>query len=103
MLTALLDKNINKTAYDKQRNLPATMSAYTEIVCPCTTRQARYKKYRPGALTPPRSSYSPSLSLGTGVDLSAHYNHIDNLHLLQLTFRVYSCTPQRKKSPFVLI
>jgi hypothetical protein len=43
------------------------MSAYTEIICPCTTRQARYKKYSPDAQTPPSGSYSPSLSLGTGI------------------------------------
>jgi hypothetical protein len=26
------------------------MSAYTKMICPCTTRQALYKKYSPDAL-----------------------------------------------------
>jgi hypothetical protein len=47
------------------------MSAYTEIICPCTTHQAQYKKYSSAALTPPSGSYSPSLKLGTGI--SAHW------------------------------
>jgi hypothetical protein len=46
------------------------MSADTDIICPCTTRPTRYKKYSPDALKPPSSSCSPSLSLGTGI--SAH-------------------------------
>jgi hypothetical protein len=46
----------------------SAMSAYTEIICPCTTRQAQYQKYSPDALTPPSFSYSPSLSLGTGIE-----------------------------------
>jgi hypothetical protein len=46
------------------------MSAYTEIICPYTTRQTQYKKYSPDTLTPPSNSYSPSLLLGTGI--SAH-------------------------------
>jgi hypothetical protein len=86
------------------------MNAFTEIICPCTTRQARYKKYTgsPDALTPPSGSYSwtwtwpeperclrpswamfvarhassdmgtysPSLSLGTGI--SAHWILTEN-------------------------
>jgi hypothetical protein len=47
------------------------MSAYTKIICPCTTGQARYNNYSPDTLTPPSGSYSPSLSLGTGI--SAHW------------------------------
>jgi hypothetical protein len=43
------------------------MSEYTKIICPYTMRSARYKKYRPDALTPPSGSYSPSLLLGTGM------------------------------------
>jgi hypothetical protein len=34
------------------------------------SRQTRYQKHSPDALTPPSGSYSPSLSLGTG--RSAH-------------------------------
>jgi hypothetical protein len=45
----------------------ASMSAYAEIICPCTTCQTRLKKYSPDALTPPSGSYSPSLSLETGM------------------------------------
>jgi hypothetical protein len=37
----------------------ATLSAYTEIICPCTTRWTGYKKYSPDALMPPSGSYSP--------------------------------------------
>jgi hypothetical protein len=44
------------------------MSAYTEIICPCAIRQARYKKSSPDLLTPPSGGYSPSLSLGTGIN-----------------------------------
>jgi hypothetical protein len=32
-----------------------------EIICPCTTRQAHYKKYSPDALTPPSGSYFSAL------------------------------------------
>jgi hypothetical protein len=47
------------------------MSVYSEFICPCTTRQARYKKYSPDTLTPPSGSkYSTSLSLG--MDIDAH-------------------------------
>jgi hypothetical protein len=42
------------------------MRAYTEIICPYTTHQAQCKI----VLTPPSGSYSPLLSLGTGI--SAH-------------------------------
>jgi hypothetical protein len=49
-------------------SIPASsMSADTEIICPCTTCQTRYKKYGPDALTPPSGGNSPSLSLGTGI------------------------------------
>jgi hypothetical protein len=44
--------------------LSAVMSAYIEIICPCTTRQARYKKFSPDT---PSGNFPPSLSLGTGI------------------------------------
>jgi hypothetical protein len=56
-----------------------TMSAYTEIICPCTMRQARYKKYSPDTLMPPSRSYSPPLSLGTSI--SAHWAKGDNINI----------------------
>jgi hypothetical protein len=51
-----------------------SMSAYTEIICPCTMRQAHCKKYSPDALMPPSGSYSPSLLLGTGIDTALVLN-----------------------------
>jgi hypothetical protein len=46
---------VKTLTYMEQRR----MSAYTKIICPCTKRQAGYKKYSPDALTPPSRSYFP--------------------------------------------
>jgi hypothetical protein len=68
------------------------VSAYTEIISPCTKRRARYKKYSPDALMPPSGSYFSSLLL-TGI--STHYFYVLVFHLavnwlLLNAFDIYS-------------
>jgi hypothetical protein len=60
----------NTRSYDGCAMLLSWISAYTEIICPYTMCHARYKKSSLDALVPPSGSYSPSISLGTGI--SAH-------------------------------
>jgi hypothetical protein len=45
----------------------SSMSDYTKIIFPCKPRLGQYKISSPATLKPPSSSYSPLLSLGTGI------------------------------------
>jgi hypothetical protein len=68
------------------------MSTYADIIWPCTTRQARNKKYSPDALTPPSFCYFPSLSLGTGISaFSLPHGITETCNLIMHRWRHAQC------------
>jgi hypothetical protein len=67
------------------------MSAYTEIICPYTTRQTQYEKYSPDPLTSPNGSYFPSLSLVTGIYGHKQHNLVSSKDVTPSETRPEQC------------
>jgi hypothetical protein len=61
------------------------MSAYTEIIFPCKPHPGRYKKSSTDTTAPPSGSYSPLLSLWTGIsDHCSEYSVIGLLAIISI-------------------
>jgi hypothetical protein len=75
-----------------------SIRAYTEIIFPCKPRPGQYKKSSPETLMPRSGSYSPLLSLGTGISnhcaiVASVTKGVETLNRYALFFRCTNFPP----------